>query len=107
MRNCWFVGILFLVVPVPVSASEFCADMIDGFAAQMDRIAGSYESMKSRKEVCDFGRNTTVPTAKKILATVQANQEKCKDGAAAVKFAQGSLQGWIKKTDQACRDAGM
>ncbi len=103
MRNSLVAGLLLLVCPVSVNASEFCPDMFKGFADQMDRIASSYDHMKTDQEVCDFGRNT----ARKILATVQANQRKCNNGPGAVKFAQDSLQGWLSKTDEACRKAGM
>jgi hypothetical protein len=107
MRHSWIAGLWLLVFPFSADASDFCADMFDGFAAEMNQIAASYDRMKTDQEVCDFGRNTDIPTHKRILAKAEANKSKCKNGSPAVNFARETLQKTITKTDQACRKAGM
>ena len=113
MHNSWkAVLLLFLIssICVRADASEFCDKMFNGFADEMDRIADSYDRMtaekKSLKEVCNFSRSIDIPTSKRILATAEANQSKCDNGAAAVKFARETLQKTVSKIDRQCGAAG-
>ena len=107
MRNFWTACFLLCAFPLGANASDFCATMFDGFAAEMEEIASSYDRMKTDDEVCRFGRGTDIPARKRILATVEANQSKCKNGAAAVNFARESLQNAVSQTNEACRKAGL
>lgn len=113
MRSSWKAGILLVLISslwVRAEASEFCDKMFNGFADEMDQIARSYDRMaddrKSLKEVCDYSRGTAIPARKRILATAQANQSKCENGAAAVKFARDTLQKAVSDFDRQCGAAG-
>ena len=98
-------GVMVFVFSNPANASNYCADILDGFGAEMSKIADAYDRMKTDQEVCDFGRNTDIPTHKRILSTVQEIRSRCKFGTAEVNFAQETLQKTINRTDEVCRKA--
>ena len=107
MRKFLLIGVLLLTCPFAAQASDYCADVFDGFAAEMDRIAAAYDKMTTTRDVCTYGRNTTIPTVKRILATTESIQGRCRNGAGAVKFARDNMQKWATRVSQDCRKAGM
>jgi hypothetical protein len=96
-----------MLLPAAADASEACAAMFDRFADELDRIAASYDRMKTDREVCAFGRDTDIPTRRKILGEVEANRGKCASGPAALNMARTQLEKAISETEVVCRRAGM
>jgi len=81
--------------------------MFDRFADELDRIAASYDRIKTDREVCTFGRDTDIPARRRILGEVEANRSKCASGPAALNMARTQLQKAISDTEAVCRRAGM
>jgi hypothetical protein len=107
MHRYLIMSILFVVFPASANASDYCAEVFDGFAAQEKTMGAAYAGMKSDREVCNYGRNIAIPARKKMVATVKEIQARCKLGGAELAFAQKNLEEGIQSTSKACKSAGM
>jgi hypothetical protein len=113
MRNSSISGLLFVLslsISVQASATDYCADIISGFADAENELAKSYDRMsadhKTLQEVCNFTRDTAIPTRKRILAKIIENQSRCDFGGAEIKFAQENVRRTISDFQRDCGAAG-
>jgi hypothetical protein len=104
MRKFCLATIVLIALPA-VAQAESCKEMFNGFAADMDRLAAAYEKMTTDREMCIYGRNTAIPTRRRVVDKIEASH--CPNTAAMLQFSRDRMRETIATTDGACRKAGM
>ena len=107
MRKLLIIGVLLSAGTSVASATEFCANLTQGFANEMKRIENGFNQRKTPRERCTYGRGAALATERSILARILANQQRCDAGGAEVKFARDNLKEMIATVEKNCRDAGV
>jgi hypothetical protein len=88
-------------------ATEYCSQLANGFADEMAKISSEFKQLKTNAEACKHYRTVLLPADKKILATIQANQNRCDHGGQEVAFAKKELEDDTSLGEKVCSEAGM
>src|SRR6185312_8523948 len=105
-----FIALAFLLAAItaPIEAkADYCRDMFNNIADQLDALADKVEPIKSDTELCKFLRSNSVPLYKSIADRISANTSRCTNMAAAVSKSRADYESMVARTNETCAKAGM